>query len=181
MAFGIVLGFAGGVFFALAWSLIEWARRTRDQDRWNVEVDQSLKLAESPRYAVRRSTDDRGAAAVIGGAAILLVALVVAGIYITARLSSEKTITCTVTEKDRTTKITSDSHGGSSSSSDARIYTEDCGTLQVADEVLKGVWTSADTYAAIKPGQRYEFRVIGWRNGFFSAFPNIIEANEVGR
>ncbi len=181
MTFGLLLGFAAGVFFAFLWTLIEVTLDARSKSRWDVEIDQAVELSESDLHARLEPRSERGNAAVLGGVAFLVVAIVIGLIYVGARLSTEKTITCTVTGKDRTTKVISDANGGTSSSSDARIYTEDCGTLQVADELIKGRFSSADTYAAIKPGHRYEFQVIGWRNGFLSEFPNILHGTEVGR
>ena len=75
---------------------------------------------------------------------------------------------CVVSEKDRTTKR----EGGS----DARVYTENCGTFQVADSWLSWTFSSADTYASIKVGETYDFTTRGYRIPFFSAFPNIVEA-----
>lgn len=120
-----------------------------------------------------RKRTDRGDTAVwIGGVAIIamLLGLVV---YTWASYVNERTITCTVTEKDRTQRP----KGGS----DARVYTEDCGTLQVADATFKGHFSSADTYAQIEPGETYEFTVIGFRVPVLSDFPNIIEVHEVGQ
>lgn len=37
-------------------------------------------------------------------------------------------------------------------------------------------FNSADFYQAIKPGTVYKITAYGWRNGFFSWFPNITEA-----
>jgi hypothetical protein len=79
---------------------------------------------------------------------------------------------CVVESKDRTSK--------SDGTSDARIYTENCGVLQVADSLTKGKFNSADRYQKIKVGQTYDFYVQGYRIGFFSQFPNIIEATPVG-
>lgn len=86
---------------------------------------------------------------------------------------------CVVTDKDRTTKVTSDGNGGTTSRSDARVYTENCGTFVVADSLLSWTWSSADTYASIKVGETYDFTTRGFRIPFFSAFPNIVEANPV--
>lgn len=72
---------------------------------------------------------------------------------------------CTVESKDRT----SGDHG-----SNVRIYTKECGVLTIADDVFQGRFNSADQYAKIGAGHTYEFKTVGWRNGFFSQFPNII-------
>lgn len=75
---------------------------------------------------------------------------------------------CLVIGKDRTTNT-------QSSGSDMRIYTENCGTLQVKDSMLLGRFDSADTYAKIEQGKTYNFHTVGWRAPIFSVFPNIIE------
>lgn len=78
-------------------------------------------------------------------------------------------VTCTVTDKDRTAK----SEGGS----DMRLYTEECGTLRVADSLLDGHWSSSDTYASIEPGNTYNFTTRGFRIPLLSMFPNVVEVN----
>jgi len=60
--------------------------------------------------------------------------------------------------------------------SDMRIYTENCGTFQVGDNPLKGVWNSADLYGAISKGETYDFQTTGVRVGLVSAFPTIYQA-----
>lgn len=79
--------------------------------------------------------------------------------------STTGTETCTVEAKDRTSNGTS---------SDARIYTADCGVLVVADSLFDGQWSSADVYQSIEPGKRYEFHTRGFRLPIFSTFPNIV-------
>lgn len=106
--------------------------------------------------------------------AALVIALLVLGLgTCSVNYYEEDTHTgCVVTEKDRTTN--------SSGTSDARIYTENCGVFQVADSWVKGKVNSADTYASIDEGKTYTFTTIGWRFGLTSSFPNIIEVEEVG-
>lgn len=180
MIAGLLLGFGVAGVVCIVWLAVEdFIKRelpTRRQTKWDREVEQAVRLTEpqthdAPAAAHRQQRGTTGLAYGTGAVAVLLV---LGGLFLGARLSSEKTITCTVTDKDRTTK-------GSSGGSDARIYTEDCGTLSVADELFKGHFTSADTYADIEPGHRYRFTVLGWRIGFLSQFPNIIDAAEVDR
>lgn len=185
MIAGLLLGFAIAGVICIVWLVVEdFIKReipARRQAKWDREIEQAVRLSGTPIHdalALARQ-QQRGAGAVAYSAGAVAVVLVLGALFVGARLSSEKTLTCTVTDKDRTTKVTSDGNGGMTSSSDARIYTEDCGTLQVADELFKGHFTSADTYAAIEPGHRYAFTVVGWRIGFFSEFPNIIKATEV--
>lgn len=99
----------------------------------------------------------------------IAVGLVIAGIAVVGIASehaNEQTRTCTVTSKDRTT----DREGRS----DARIYTEQCGTLQTGDMLTRGQFNSADIYSAIEPDHTYEMTTVGWRVGILSTFPKII-------
>lgn len=105
----------------------------------------------------------------IGGLAMLVIfGLLGFGIYSATHVETHQD--CTVTEKDRTTKA----EGGS----DARVYTENCGTFQVADSILSWTFSSADTYASIEVGETYDFKTRGFRIPFLSAFPNIVEATQ---
>jgi hypothetical protein len=56
-----------------------------------------------------------------------------------------------------------------------RVYTENCGVFTVKDEAWLGLYNSADTYAKIKTDKSYDFQTVGWRNGFFSSFENIVK------
>lgn len=62
-----------------------------------------------------------------------------------------------------------------------RVYTEDCGTLSVQDSISVGRWDSADLYGSLKEGETYEVLTGGYRNGFLSMFPNILEAKQVSQ
>lgn len=55
-----------------------------------------------------------------------------------------------------------------------RVYTDKCGVFQVSDELWLGLFNAADTYSGIKQGESYSFQTVGWRNGFFSSFENIV-------
>lgn len=79
--------------------------------------------------------------------------------------------TCTVTSKDR--------GATSSSSSNYRIYTADCGVFKDTDVFLRGKNNSADIYGQIVPGLTYRLHVVGMRSGFGSHFPNILDVREV--
>lgn len=77
--------------------------------------------------------------------------------------------TCTVTGKER---IYDFSNGHSSRHQ--RVYTEQCGTLEVGDSTLDGHFNSADTWAQIQKGHTYVMKTRGLRVGLFSMFPNIV-------
>jgi hypothetical protein len=99
----------------------------------------------------------------VGGLGGLLV-MVPFGSYAEAHWN-ERVVTCTVVSKDRT-------------EDDMRIYTEQCGVFANADSLWRGKTTSGDLWGQIEPGETYDFRVVGWRNGFFSAFPNVLAIEE---
>lgn len=104
---------------------------------------------------------------IFGGIGVLFVGGIGFGVFNATHVETHED--CIVTEKDRTRN----SDGGS----DARVYTENCGTFQVADSLLSMTWSSADTYASIDAGETYDFTTRGFRIPFFSAFPNIVEAD----
>jgi prepilin-type N-terminal cleavage/methylation domain-containing protein len=58
------------------------------------------------------------------------------------------------------------------------VYTNET-TFRISDDILEGNFYSSDMYGKIIVGKTYEFTVKGWRNGTFSAYPNIIEMVEV--
>ena len=88
--------------------------------------------------------------------------------------ANNKTQECVVTDKDRTTVVKD-----GKSSSDMRIYT-DCGVFQVGDNFLSG-FNSADVYASLKEDHKYKIESGGWRIGFLSEFPTIINAKEINK
>lgn len=104
-----------------------------------------------------------------GVIALVVVAMLLFGTigYFTAVKEAER-VGCTVSGKDRTR----DSDGNS----DARIYTDNCGTFKVEDSAIKVQFNSADLYGMIKVGETYDFTTTGFRLGLFSVFPNIIKA-----
>lgn len=87
----------------------------------------------------------------------------------------EETRVCTVEETSR--EVYSGSKG--SRAVEQRVYTEECGILTVEDALFAGAFNSADTFRSLEDGKTYEMTTRGWRIGFLSAFPNVIEAVEV--
>lgn len=108
--------------------------------------------------------------AFVGFGLVVLFMLGFFGFAIINALHTE-TRTCTVEEKDRTSK----SEGGS----DARLYTEQCGVLHVSDSLLSWHFNSADTYAGVEEGHTYRVTTRGFRVPLFSMFPNVVDADEV--
>lgn len=88
---------------------------------------------------------------------------------------SEQTQTCTVTDKDRST--TTDADGNAKSIH--RVYTDECGVMEAGDVWVRGVFDSSDVYASLEEGGTYEITTVGWRMPIFSAFPTIIDVEEV--
>lgn len=86
--------------------------------------------------------------------------------------SGDTYVTCKVNDKDR---------GGdrNSQNSHYRIYTDNCGVLINEDSFFKGKHNSADVFNQIVVGKTYKFHIYGWRNQWFSDFPNILTAEEV--
>lgn len=86
-------------------------------------------------------------------------------------------VTCTVTDKDRSTASTKDG-----SKSVFRIYTDggpECTTFGLADNLFAGNFNASDMYGKIQVGKTYSFKTVGVRNGFFSSFPEITKMEEV--
>ncbi|MGL5825594.1 MAG: hypothetical protein ACRCZD_12650 [Phycicoccus sp.] len=102
--------------------------------------------------------------------ALSALALLVAAGFTVAYIGSKEQRSCTVTEKDRTTRAIN-----GSSSTDARIWTEECGVLSLNDSLLGLSFNTADKYGSLKVGQTYTFTTMGWRVPIFSMFPNIVE------
>lgn len=114
--------------------------------------------------------NERGDYEIAGAILVLILLLVFGGGYALAKNSHREVRTCTVVDKDRTR---------TENGSDMRIYTENCGVLQVSDTLFGGQFNSSDVYSQIKPQHTYKFTTAGWRVSFLSMFPNIINVEEV--
>lgn len=108
---------------------------------------------------------------IIGGIiALLVVAAIIAAPIVTYNwVHTTNTEVCKVTGKESVTKDKGHEY---------RVYTDNCGVFQVSDEAWLGKFNSADTYGKIQPGTSYTLSTVGWRNGLFSTFPNIVEAQQ---
>ena len=95
---------------------------------------------------------------------ILVVGLFVPGVVALTSLRVETS--CTVTDKDRVT--------GTEGKSNMRVYTEQCGVLNVEDSLLDLQFNSADVFSSIKVGETYDFKTRGLRIPLMSMFPNIV-------
>lgn len=121
----------------------------------------------SPRY--RRPRVD-GVGFFLGCLGLVVIIGIISAICVSAYFATHRsTEVCTVTEKSM--GFDKDGKGK------YRVFS-DCGVFEVQDSLFNGKFNSADTYASIHRGRTYEFITTGYRNGFFSTFPNIIEAHE---
>lgn len=116
------------------------------------------------RSMARSSGAGLGAGLIV--VAMFIFAVVVGGLYMT----SGKDVVCTVTDMDRTTKVVD-----GQSSTDIRVWTEECGVLSMNDSLVGLSFDTADKYGMLKKGQKYEFHTFGWRIPVLSQFPNITE------
>lgn len=111
---------------------------------------------------------------IAAGIVVILIAVFTIGLAVSSKIvtaNSDYTTACVVTDKDRA--------ANKDGKSDMRIYTENCGTLNVKDNFLKGAWNSSDVYAEIEVGKTYDFTATGFRIPFLSIFPGITAATEV--
>lgn len=107
-----------------------------------------------------------------GPTGCLLVLALLSGVasvgYYTVRTDTQE---CTVVSKDRTT--------GRDGKSSMRVYTDECGVLEVSDVWWRLEFGSADTYSSLREGNKYKILTTGFRVPFLSVFPKILEAKEV--
>jgi hypothetical protein len=111
------------------------------------------------------------AGSIIFGALVVIAAPIG---FLAAGYYDDTTKTCTVTDKNR--NVTYDRDGNREVQ--MLVYTEQCGTFEVGDSLIKGKFRSGDTFGQLKNGGTYEITYHGWRNGFLSMFPTITEVKE---
>lgn len=104
--------------------------------------------------------------AIIGLVAGAIIGIISVNIAVYA---NKETFTTTVTDKERIV-----TKNGDNLDSYYLIYTEN-GTYKLEDELLYGNFRSSDWYGKIKVDSTYEFTTIGFRIGFLSEYPNIVE------
>lgn len=98
-------------------------------------------------------------------ASFMLLVITVSVFYYT----SVETVEITVTDKERIV-----TGSGESLSSKYLVFTEG-EVFENTDELFLGKWDSSDLQGALKPGQTYTVKVIGWRLKFFSTYRNIVK------
>ena len=108
----------------------------------------------------------------IGAVVALFIGLLVLGlpIYTFASYQNDRTWECTVEDKESV--AIKDGH-------EYRVYT-DCGNFVVEDAMFARNFHASDTYRGLEVGETYQLETIGFRIPFFSAFPNILNAEPVG-
>lgn len=78
-------------------------------------------------------------------------------------------VTLTVTNRER---VCSSSTKGTSSCK-YLIWTNH-GVYEDSDSLVNGKFSSSDLYGMLMPGKTFACTVYGWRLGFFSMYPNIV-------
>jgi len=108
--------------------------------------------------------------AVLGFGTVVLLVIVGLGVNIAASFY-EVSKTCTVTGKESVAK--------GEEGHEYRVYTEQCGSLAVRDNLLRGRFNAADVYGQLQQGHTYDLVTLGWRIPIWSIMPNIYTASEV--
>jgi len=101
----------------------------------------------------------------------ILVAVIIigtVGLGITG-YANVNTITAKVEGKERITES-----NGKHFDSYYLVYT-DKGTLKLEDDLFRGNFYSSDEYGKLRQDSTYTFKTSGYRIGFLSSYPNIIE------
>jgi len=101
----------------------------------------------------------------------ILAGLMIVGsiVFTISGYGNKQTIRTKVLEKERVTK----SDGNGNVESYYLIFTE-AGPLKLEDEMLYGNFNSSDWYGQIRKDSTYEFHTVGYRIGFLSEYPNIV-------
>ena len=97
---------------------------------------------------------------------IFVVAIIIGAIVFEVKsYTNVNTITAKVEDKERITQ---------GSQSYYLVYTEK-GTMKLEDDMFRGNYYSSDVYGKIKQDSTYTFTTSGYRIGWLSSYPNIIE------
>lgn len=104
------------------------------------------------------------------GIFILVAAIIIGGIVFNIKsYTNVNTITVKIEGKERITE-----QSGNTVNSFYLVYT-DKGTFKLEDDLFRGNFYSSDVYGKIKQDSTYTFKTSGYRIGFMSSYPNIIE------
>lgn len=104
-------------------------------------------------------------------AIIIVMWIVIAPFWLTAWHTTDAVKVCTVTDKYQVHKR--------KGSDPLVVNTSNCGTLQIANDLLIGRMDAREQWDRIKLGQKYEMKTIGWEYKLLSTKPNIISYKEV--
>lgn len=107
---------------------------------------------------------------VLAVVAVAAVVVLLVGSVVLALSGVSEHSACTVVDKDRATSA--------NGTSEMRVYTANCGTFVMEDDLFSGRFDTADAYARIERGHTYDLTVRGPRVPMMSIFPNIIDARE---
>lgn len=106
----------------------------------------------------------------IGLITALVVLLIAGGIGFSIKsYGHTETITAKVEGKERITQ-----KSGDNIESFYLVYT-DKGTLKLEDDLFRGNFYSSDVYGKLRQDSTYTFKTSGYRIGWMSEYPNIIE------
>jgi hypothetical protein len=101
---------------------------------------------------------------------ILVAAIIIGGIIFEIKsYTTVDIVTAKVEGKERITQ-----QSGKTITSFYVVYT-DKGTFKLEDDMLRGNFYSSDVYGKLKQDSTYTFKTSGYRIGFMSSYPNIIE------
>jgi hypothetical protein len=100
----------------------------------------------------------------------LVAAIIIGGIaFEISSYGNVNTIEAKVEGKERITQSV-----GNEIESFYLVYT-DKGTFKLEDDMFRGNFYSSDVYGKLKQDFTYKFKTSGYRIGFMSSYPNIIE------
>lgn len=136
------------------------------------------QYSRSSRYGLQNSDDDNLASryGCVVGVVIAVVAAIILCVMIFGSYYDRQDTTVTVTGKERVC----DSSGDSGTTCRYLIFTDET-TFAVEDSIVIGRFDSSDFYGQIRVCHRYDITYYGWRQGFFSLYPNIEEMEDLGR
>lgn len=106
-------------------------------------------------------------------------ALAIVGLFvfsISAHYTTQEWVAIEVLSTDRECHTVSTDEG-SRIECQYMVFT-DVEVFRNVDSLLSFKWNSADVQRQLRPGERYEVRVTGWRIPFLSSFRNILEVRE---
>lgn len=100
----------------------------------------------------------------------LIVAFVFGGCYI--EYGNKQVHAVTVKKTEQVTKVTG--NGEDISVRSYYLVFTDKGVFRIEDQLFFGKFNSSDLYGELELGKTYQITTTGFRNGFFSMYPNIV-------